>query len=186
MCLRSPRAFKPPLSLIFHLSLRSLSFTSSPYVRSSLLCSFVGRFSPHRFFLSHVRIKTLFQRIIGFTLLSTLLSFSLSLFSLFFCLPRYLYSHRSLSPRLSGVELISQPLFAKLRDRPRRQGVSARIPVSGPPNTSPLLLLRLPPPLLPSCRSCLSPSSRRECRSTLYFLDIEKDRIDLVGFMRLS
>lgn len=63
MCLRSSRAFEPPLSfpllppflfLSFHLSLIYPSFTSSPYIRSFLLRSFVGRFSLHRFFLLHV------------------------------------------------------------------------------------------------------------------------------------
>jgi len=87
MCLRSPRAFKPPVSvslspsLSLSLFLVSLSFISSPHVRSSLRHSFVGRFYSHRFFFLHIRIKISFQRIIGFTLLSTLLlSFSLSLY----------------------------------------------------------------------------------------------------------
>jgi len=128
MCLRSPRAFGPPLSLSLFLSLSfcplsplffffSLYF-SVPLSPTSLR---VSSSLPRLFrciFLSHMRIKTSFPRITGFTLLSTLLSFSLCLF--FFLVGLYL------SPASSESNWSARG--------PRRRGVSARIPVSGPAN----------------------------------------------------
>lgn len=120
---RSPRAYGPPISLslssirlpLFPPVLLLVRCVSTSRVPPSLPRSFVGRFSPRRLFLPHVRIKASFPRIAGFTLLSAPLSFppslSLSLppLSLYhrLSLPPRVCSHQSLSlSRLLGVELI--------------------------------------------------------------------------------
>lgn len=154
--LRSP--LPPPLSLtltflISRLCLIYPSFTSSSYIRSSLPRSFVDRFSLHCFFLLHVdkdfvsADHQLHSPLYAPFFFPFFISFSL----------------------LSSVFILLLPLWSRT-DQPtvlckasRRRRVSARIPVSGPPNALPLLLLQLPP-LLPSYLS-----SRHECRSTLTF-----------------